>query len=210
MTRRIALVMVCLIVVILIPFFLFEQSISKGIEGILKPTSSRALIALSMVALLGADIFLPVPSSILSTTAGGLFGFGLGATLSFIGMTLGCVIGYLVARCLGAKRVEAFIGKEAMERIHRTNLRYGDGSLLYFRGVPVLAEASVLFAGMSSVPFPRFLMLTSLANLALSLLYAAIGQAFLPKNWFIPLFLIVVSLPIVIRVFSTNTQRKQN
>ena len=43
------------------------------------------------------------------------------------------------------------------------------------RAVPVLAEASVLFAGIGSMRFGRFLLLTSLSNLGISLVYASVG-----------------------------------
>ena len=46
-------------------------------------------------ALLALDVFLPVPSSIVSTGAGVLLGFWTGAAVIWIGMTLGCVIGYV-------------------------------------------------------------------------------------------------------------------
>ena len=43
------------------------------------------------------------------------------------------------------------------------------------RPIPVLAEASVLGAGLSRLPFRRFALLTTLANLGIAAVYSAAG-----------------------------------
>ncbi len=52
--------------------------------------------------------------------------------------------------------------------------------------IPVLAEASVLFAGMSRMPLNRFIMLSTLSNLAISAVYAGIGAMSATVNSFLP------------------------
>jgi membrane protein DedA with SNARE-associated domain len=53
------------------------------------------------------------------------------------------------------------------------------------RPIPVLAEASVLFAGMSRMPLNRFIMLSTLSNRSISMVYAAIGAMSATVNSFL-------------------------
>ena len=57
---------------------------------------STSLAALAIGGLLALDVFLPVPSSIVSTAAGVLLGLGPGASVVWIGMMAGCLVGYVV------------------------------------------------------------------------------------------------------------------
>src|SRR5690349_18903334 len=80
---------------VIIPFLIFEKQFEQlGIwlaEGHASGWASAATIG----SLLALDVFLPVPSSIVSTGAGVLLGFWRGAIVIWVGMTLGCVIGYI-------------------------------------------------------------------------------------------------------------------
>lgn len=62
-----------------------------------------------------------------------------------------------------------------MERAHGLAARYGSYGLVVARAVPVLAEASVVFAGVSRFRFDRLLVATGLSNLGIAAAYAAIG-----------------------------------
>jgi len=186
-----------LLAAILVPFFLLEEIVTRHVEEALHSPPARNLVAPAIAVLLAADIFLPVPSSVVSTAAGSLLGVGVGAAVSFVGMTAGCLLGYVIAQRWGAQAAERFVGKEAMQRVRRASLRYGAGVLLLARAIPVLGEASVLFAGLTAVPLPRFVALVSAGNLTLSLTYAAMGHALLPANFFLPAFMVAVALPLV-------------
>jgi uncharacterized membrane protein YdjX (TVP38/TMEM64 family) len=55
--------------------------------------------------------------------------------------------------------------------------RYGVIVLVLCRGVPIMAEVSVMAAGALGLPMGRCLAATTLANLAVGAVYAAIGAA---------------------------------
>ncbi len=166
-----------LLAFILIPFFLWEDHIRVAVEGFLATEHARVWTALVLAVVLALDILLPVPSSIVSTAAGTLLGFPLGAASSFAGMTAGCVLGYAIGMRAPADRL---LTPGELERVSKARERWGEWTLALFRAVPVLAEASVLFAGMTRAPFHRFVMLTALANAGISTIYAAAG-AFAPN-----------------------------
>jgi hypothetical protein len=61
--------------------------------------------------------------------------------------------------------------------------------------VPVIAEASVVFAGLVKAPFPRFTQLTAVSNLGIALGYAAFGAYSLRLDSFFLAFLGALLLP---------------
>ena len=70
------------------------------------------------------------------------------------------------------------------------------------RPVPVLAEASCLFAGASRMAWGRFAMLASLANLGISLAYAAAGASAASKESFLLAFAASIALPAIAMLLS--------
>jgi 3-dehydroquinate synthase len=68
-------------------------------------------------------------------------------------------------------------------------------ALAVMRPVPVLAEASSLFAGVAGVPIPQYLLITTLANIGISALYCAAGAKALHSSSFLLAFAASIGLP---------------
>ena len=170
-----ALLLVGLLALILIPFLLWEEAFFGTTRALLASGAGGALLAAGLAGLLAGDVFLPVPSSLVSTAAGARFGLAGGALVSVAGLTAGCVLGYALGRRVGRGAVIAAAGERRLARLERATARLGDGVLVACRAVPVLAEASVILAGVGRMPAARFVALTTLANLGLSLAYAGVG-----------------------------------
>lgn len=198
---RWAVLWVVLIALVLLPFVLFEQQFSAFAAGVTSGGSSRWIAATAIVSLLALDVFLPVPSSIVSTAAGVLLGFSTGAAVVWAGMMLGCSFGYFVgARSAGAAR--RWVGDDGIARAAALVRRYGDLTLVLCRPVPVLAEASVVFAGLIGAPFAQFLRLTAAANLGIAVGYAAFGAFSLRVDSFLVAFLGALALPALFLLLS--------
>jgi len=177
-----------------VPFFLFEEPFNQLAADLTRGEGSRWIAATGIMALLAADVFLPVPSSIVSTAAGVLLGFWRGAAVVFAGMTVACVLGYVVgARGSGAAR--RLVGTDGLARAAELARRYGDWALVVCRPVPVLAEASVIFAGLVHVPPGRFFWRTASANLGIAVGYAAIGAFSMRVESFLLAFLGALVVP---------------
>jgi membrane protein DedA with SNARE-associated domain len=73
--------------------------------------------------------------------------------------------------------------------------RYGDYTIVLCRPVPVLAEASVIFAGLAGAPFDRFVLLSLLSNLGIAVGYAAFGAFSMRIDSFLAAFLGALILP---------------
>jgi glutathione peroxidase len=97
-------------------------------------------------------------------------------------MTFGCIVGYWVGKRGARKPTEKLLGTAEMERLESAQRRWGEWMVLLMRPVPVLAEASVVFAGIGSMRFGRFLAMTTLANVLISGAYAWIGASVMPTT----------------------------
>lgn len=188
---------VLLLLVVLVPFALWEEDIARWAEQVRRSSESRILVAMLLAGLLALDIALPVPSSVVSTALGSLLGFGAGALASWLGMTVGCVLGYGLASAAGHGAALRLVGTEELSRVSAAWGRRGDGMLILFRAVPVLAESSVFFAGMTRMPFAHFFLLTTASNLGISLVYAAVGALSVGVQSFLLAFAGAILFPLL-------------
>lgn len=165
-----------ILVLILVPFALFGARLDEWSTAFLAHSRTEAwLTRVLVIGLLAIDIFLPVPSSAVSTFAGMSLGFWDGFATSTAGMTLGCIIGYAAGRSLGRQVTLRIVGHQQTRRLESGAARWGDWILVATRAVPVLAEASTLVVGAGRMRAGRFFVITTLANAGISLVFAAVG-----------------------------------
>jgi uncharacterized membrane protein YdjX (TVP38/TMEM64 family) len=179
---------------IIVPFLLFQEQFEAfGIwlaAGHLSGWTSASIIA----ALLALDVFLPVPSSIVSTGAGVLLGFWRGMAVIWLGMIVGCALGYAFgAYAAGAAR--RVVGADGLGRASHVMDRYGSWALVVCRPIPVLAESSVVFAGLVRSPLTPFIWLTTLSNLGIAAAYAGVGAFSMKTESFLWTFAGAIALP---------------
>lgn len=191
---RWTLVSVALLALILVPFLLFEEQVTALAVKLTDSGQSRAYVAAAIGALLAFDVFLPIPSSILSVGAGALLGFLPGAAVVWAGMTAGCLLAYGVGSRSAASATR-LVGADGLARASALARTYGDYALVLCRPVPVLAEASIIFAGLVRVPWRRFVFLTAIANLGIAVGYAAVGAFSMTVDSTVIAFLGAVTLP---------------
>lgn len=181
--------------VILVPFAIWEEPITRWVEARIADESSRPLLAAILGGALAADVLLPIPSSLISTAAGYALGLSGGALVSWAGMTVGALFGYALGAKPARNFTRRFVGDAELVRAQAAFGRWGGWALIACRAVPVLAEASVVFAGVAGMSLGRFLALVSLANLAVALAYAAVGALALEADSFLLAFAGAILLP---------------
>jgi len=181
---------------ILVPFMLFGETVELWTHDFLEATSDQAgKVALVLALLLGGDVLLPVPSSIASTAAGFMLGFLRGTLTSWAGMTFSCALGFVIGAKMGYPIANRLVGEKELARLARLQQRFGNWVIIVARPVPVLAEASVLFAGIAQIPFGRFMLLSALSNLGISAVYAAVGAFSSNLNSFLLAFFGAILVP---------------
>jgi len=195
--RPLFLIMFVLLVPIL-PFLLLGESFEVWVDRWRENSPSGWILAVAVIGLLSTDILLPVPSSVVNTLAGSQLGAVNGAITCWLGMSLGAVLGFALARFGGKPIAERLSKPEQLEQMQALNSRYGPGILVLFRAVPVLAEASVLLVGLHGLSWRRFLPPVLLSNFGIALAYAYFGQVAAERQW-LPLALgIAIALPLLL------------
>ncbi|MDI6724417.1 MAG: VTT domain-containing protein [Methanobacterium sp.] len=192
-----ALLAIVILLIILIPFFLFNDSVETWIDYFFNSSPPKLLVGIAIGGLLSIDILAPVPSSVVSTAGGYFLGFISGTLISLAGMTVSCIIGYWLGKKFGTPISERLVGPKELSKLEKLQKKYGDWIIIISRAVPVLAEASVIVAGIGGMPLNRFILLILLSNLGISLVYAAIGDYSAHINSFLLAFAGAVILPTI-------------
>ncbi len=160
----------------IVPFLLLgdrlEPRVLAQLDREIPPTALAALVT----ALLAVDILLPIPSSIVSTVAGRLLGFWTATAVSWLGMMIGSVVAFALARAAGRPLALRLSSAQEMDRMDVLSARWGPWVLVLARPVPVLAEASVLLFGVTRLSWLRFLAPVALSNLGIAAAYSLLGD----------------------------------
>jgi uncharacterized membrane protein YdjX (TVP38/TMEM64 family) len=191
---------VLLLAFILVPFVLLEGRMNELVQHTLQSNASLAWITLAVVAFLLADIVLPVPSSFVLSTTGYLLGTGVGAAVGFVGLTCASLAGYALGRYAGGPLTQRIVGRAQLERFAELSRRHGDLLLVAFRAMPVLAEATTILAGISRLPPLRFMIVVSVGNAVVALVYAWIGAVSASQSSFLFASIASIVLPVLIVV----------
>ncbi len=174
---RASLMLLALLAIPIIPFLILGESFEQQVTAWLADKSEAATHAQGavVVGLLTSDIFLPIPSSMIITMAGGRIGFGLSSLYSWLGMTTGSVVGFGFAKWCGPAFAKRFAEPEDLERIEHVSQRLGPYVLIVTRPLPILAEACVLMMGTTKLSWRRFLLPVAAMNLVVAMFYASFG-----------------------------------
>lgn len=180
---------------VIVPFVLFGTAVESWTRAfVANAAEHRVMAALVLGGLLVVDVVAPVPSSLVSTACGTLLGFPLGWLVSSVAMTVSAVAGYLVGRA-ATPGVRRLIGHRELALLERLYARWGIWVLAVLRPVPVLAEASVVFAGLARVPRRVGFLALVLSNMGISAVYAAVGATAARHHAFLSAFLAALLLP---------------
>ncbi len=161
----------CFLLVIITPFIFFADHLESW-AGQIIAGERNAEIAMLTVSLLTLDVVLPVPSSFVNMSAMLYLGPYAGFLTVFAGLTLGCIFGYGFGYYFRKALFDRFYSDQAFRRLTFDLARFGFVTLVVARGIPVIAELSVMAAGYHRYPLTNFLFATVLSNFILTALYA--------------------------------------
>jgi len=137
-----------------------------GVRGI-----SAALIG---IALLVADVVLPVPSSLIMIANGALFGVGVGAALSILGSLGAGLAGFFIGRH-GGQVLNRFVPAEEQHRANHMLNEWGVLAIIVTRPIPLLAETTAIMAGASPMRWRSMVLATLAGSVPVAVLYALTG-----------------------------------
>jgi len=167
---------IVLLALIIVPFLLWGETFDALSRELLAgQRATEVFVATS--ALLALDVFIPIPSSAVSVSAGMLLGAPVAFAACVIGLTAGCLLGYGFGFYFRRVHFDRWHNDAEFRGLSEQLSKYGYILLLGCRGIPVLAEMSLMVAGFHRYPFGKFLMITMLGNSILAALYTYLGDS---------------------------------
>ena len=137
-----------------------------------------------------------VPGDVVQIAGGYLFGVFGGLLYSMIGIAIGSAIDFTVARLLGRTFVEGVFGEARVAAFDRVSEspRARTGFLLLFVIPGIPKDVLVYFAGISTLKFPSFLLVTMAGRLPGILGSAIIGDSAAQERWFLSAFVFGIAV----------------
>ena len=151
--------------------------------------------AVTIVGLLAADVFLPIPSSLIMVLSGAAFGVWWGAVLAFIGSIGGEWFGFEVARRYGTGLSSRFVGDEReVRRLNEVLARHGAVAVMVTRALPVVMETMSVVAGLSTMRRRTFLLASVVGTAPIVVVYAYAGAVSRETGSLVPAVVILVAV----------------
>lgn len=183
---------------LIIPLILLETSFSiYGEEALAWSQGNLIVTSFIVISALTADVFLPVPNGLTNTLAGVSLGWPLASLIVWIGMNFGCIFGYTIGRFAGRPLAKFIVGEKDLVNAQNTSKKFDVISLILARPVPAFAELTTLAAGITKMPFTKFLIVTSIVNIAVAVVFAGLGAAALASSSATIAFLGAALLPAI-------------
>jgi uncharacterized membrane protein YdjX (TVP38/TMEM64 family) len=154
-------------------FILFEAT-GFTFEGLLENKTSKPLLAVISVVLLGIDVILPIPSSFVMISNGVLFGFMVGGILSVTGGLISSTIGYFIGS-KGNRLARRFSSEAEEVKARRFLEKYGSIAIIASRPIPVLAESVSIISGTLNWSFKKVVFNSFVGLLPISFVYSLTG-----------------------------------
>ncbi|MCA9068302.1 MAG: VTT domain-containing protein [Planctomycetaceae bacterium] len=146
------------------------------------------------VGLIIADIFAPIPTTLIITLMGQRYGPILGGLIGSVGSFSAGVIAYGLTRMLGPRFARWLLGKE-LESAEQFFSQKGAFAVACSRWLPLLPEAISCMAGLARMPFRRYCVALLSGSVPMCFAYSALATT--SDNELIPLTISII-LPVPI------------
>ncbi len=178
--KRLFLLFLVLALLVLVPYFIcgdsFESRMSiDKIVSDLRKTGNWAWLA--GIGLLVSDLFLPILGTAVMSALGLIYGWWIGGIISSVGAIAAGVFAYWLCRKLGRSVAVRIAGEKGLAQGEQIFHSKGGGFLVAIsRWMPVMPEVIACLAGLSRMPFGRFLAALSAGSIPMGFIFAWIGE----------------------------------
>lgn len=179
--KRLLLLFLVLALLVIIPFMIwgdwFEESMS--LENTVEWLQSAGSWGWAAgIGLLLIDLLLPVLGTVVMSALGLIYGWWWGGVISAIGSVGAGLLAYGLCYRLGRKAAVWLAGEKGLEEGERLFGGETGGWLVALsRWMPVLPEVVACMAGISRMPFPRFVAALCAGSIPMGFVFAWIGHA---------------------------------
>lgn len=177
---RLIFLLIVLVAVVLVPFFIWGDTLmaffswEHSLEWLRGYGTWAWAIA---IVLLMADLFLPLPATIIMSALGYIYGPMVGGLISAAGSFASGVLAYWLCRMLGGNAATWVLGKKDYERGKKISARVGGWVVALSRWLPVFPEVIACMAGLTRMPAKNFYLALACGSLPLGFIYAIIGNS---------------------------------
>jgi uncharacterized membrane protein YdjX (TVP38/TMEM64 family) len=176
---RLLLVLLLPAAIVLLPFLLVGDRLDAALGG---PRLVELLAAAGGwawavgIALLVADLLLPIPASGVMAALGIVYGPWLGGLIAAAGSFLAGGLGYLVCRRLGRRAALWLLGERDLRRGTELADRHGGWLVTASRALPLLPETVACAAGLVRMRPAVFFAALACGALPMGLAFATLGS----------------------------------
>ena len=177
---RLLWIFLALAVLVLVPFAIWGGDLERSfsLEGAVDWLRDFGVWGwLAGIGLLMTDLVLPIPSTVVMSALGFVYGPGLGGALSAVGSWLAGMLAYGLCRLLGPRVARRLVGEKDLVRGQVVFARVGGWLVAWSRWLPVLQETIACMAGLTRMPFGAFALALACGCLPMGFAFAAIGHA---------------------------------
>ena len=152
----------------------------------------------AVVFLLWVDLFIAVPTLSITILAGFFLGNMYGFLTASIGLMSAGTTGYFLSKRYGHKILHKIISKESERKeIESTFSSHGIAMIVLSRAMPILPEVTSCLAGLTKLPFLKFILAWAAGSLPYAFIASYAGSIITlsdPK----PAILIGISIPLTL------------
>jgi uncharacterized membrane protein YdjX (TVP38/TMEM64 family) len=154
------------------------------------------------IALIWADLLLPVPQTAVIAALGILYGTLLGGLIGSVALISGGLLGYALMRSSARKLINLLLGRQALHKMESLFDRAGIWAIILTRGFPFsLAEGIVFLAGLAGMPMGKFFLALTFGSIPTAFVFAAIGAGWAAQpilalmiSYLLPILLLPIAL----------------
>ena len=154
------------------------------------------------IALIWADLVLPVPQTAVIAALGIIYGTVLGGFFGSLGLITGGLLGYGLMRTSARRFAQRFAGPRSLHRMEGLFERGGAWAIILSRSLPYsVPEAMVFLAGLAGMPMRKFIAALTIGSVPTAFAFAAIGAGWadqpilaLAVSYALPILLLPIAL----------------
>jgi len=154
------------------------------------------------IALIWADLVLPVPQTAVIAALGIIYGTVFGGLLGSVALITSGILGYALMRTSARRLVDRLVGRRFRNKTESLFDRSGAWAIVLSRSLPYsIPEAIVFLAGLAGMPMGKFTIALTVGSVPTAFAFAAIGAGWADQ----PILVLIVSyvlpmllLPIVL------------
>ncbi|MDP6637153.1 MAG: VTT domain-containing protein [Phycisphaerae bacterium] len=177
--RKLPLIILAIVFALLTPYFIWHDDMdayfaSEGYQEWL--ASVRPFAWAVAIALIVADLFLPIPAAPIMAAMGTLYGPIVGGLIATAGSMLAGLLAYGLARLFGLKAARILASDSELDDLQQFFDSWGAAGIIASRALPVVPEVMTLLAGLANMHFGRFMLALTLGSVPVGFAFAWIGQ----------------------------------